>query len=447
VQLDPLTTRAWRHGIAFIVAFDAAQLAVRTAMRASLATDPLPVFPLFRSIALSRPSLAALAIAGIVAAILFARSRHAVVLGLVALAANRVLLESFAALDGIYDETTYHAGAALLGWLCGRGYARAIAVPRDDGEVERMAALGAVAMFGATYLDALASKLLDGGLGWADPDTVRLMVLSHRPVGVSTWNGAFRDLVGHHGGVAMAVSIGTMVVQGGALFFPWTRRTRAVWGGLFVAFHVGTFLVSGSIFFPQAVFLALLFAVPWARVLARTSDEIVVTEPAPSPVLRRRTMQVVAMAVVAIAALCLLPIRPRAHPIERSRSSSTTNASPTTSTTAPSPPTQAIITRLGPLSIGDEIAGGFRVHAIAVEHETATVTLMRGKDELLFDLTARADAKVGPFDLGGLHVTYRETSLPFESFRAVGEAFARRLATAAGDDLPAKFAGWLREAR
>ena len=37
----------------------------------------------------------------------------------------------------------------------------------------------------------------------------------------------------------MALSIGTLIIQLGAFLFPWTRRTRLVWGALFVVALVG----------------------------------------------------------------------------------------------------------------------------------------------------------------------------------------------------------------
>ncbi len=269
MRLDPLSLRIWRHGIAFAIAFDAVQLVIRTRMRAPLATSILPVPPLFRDIALSTPGLAAIASVAVLAALLFARGRRPVLFAVVALVANRLLLEAFAALDGVYDETSYHAASALLGWLFGRAYARAAGEPRGSPEIDNLSALGAAAMFGATYLNAGTSKLHDSGFSWADGDTIRLLVLAHRDVGVPSWLDAIRAFAGTSASFAMALSIGTLILQLGAFLFPWTRRTRLVWGALFVAFHTGIHLVAGSIFFLQAVFLAILFAAPWPALLGR----------------------------------------------------------------------------------------------------------------------------------------------------------------------------------
>ena len=98
-------------------------------MLAPLAASPLPGWPVARDIALSTPLLAALALVSVTASALFARGKRPLLTGLFALAANRLLLEAFGAVEGVFDEGTYHAGAALLGWLCGCLYARALGEP------------------------------------------------------------------------------------------------------------------------------------------------------------------------------------------------------------------------------------------------------------------------------------------------------------------------------
>lgn len=467
MRLDPLTPKIWRHGIAFVIAFDAVQLAVRTHLRAPLAASLLPVHHVFIDIALSTWRLGALAAVSAVASAFFARGRAQVLAGVVALGANRVLLEAFGAVDGIYDETSYHAGAALLGWLCGRMFARAlgegrgtISAPPGDAnggdangargtedrgrEADVLAALGAAAMFGATYLNAGTSKLREGGLSWADSDTIRLLILSHRPVGVATWFDPFRTFVADSPSFAMFLAVGTLIIQCGAFTFPWTARTRAVWGTLFLSFHVGIHLVSGSIFFLQTVFLTLLFAVPWSRLLVRArlfpAPPEVVEAPAP-PEQLRRVIAVAATVLVALAALAIAPVRPRAHPIEVQSQAAAGSAG------APALPRYAISpSRLGPLATGAEI-GGWTIRALLIEDDKLAVTLARSGQEIVFDVT-RNPIERGPFDVDGLHIFYRETSLPFTDFRPAGDGLARTLADAPRTgDLPSAFEGWLREAQ
>jgi hypothetical protein len=436
MRIDPLTPKIWRRGIAFLIAFDAVQLAVRTRLRAPLASALLPVPPVVRDLAGSTPLLAGLAIVTGAAMVFFARGRRPVLAGLLALAANRLLLEAFGAVDGVYDETSYHAGSALLGWICGCLYARALGEARESREVDAMAALGAAAMFGATYVNAGLSKLLEGGLSWADSDTIRLLVMSHRPAGGATWSDALRTFAGNSASFAIALSVGTLVIQCGAFLFPWTRRTRAVWGALFLAFHAGIYLVSG-IFFIQAVFLSVLFAFPWADLLVRLRILRAPPQAAetPLPPGHVRRMNIAAGAVLAVLALlALAPLRPRAHPIEVLR-----------------PPGMAwsrSVAAFGPLATGMEIAGGWKVSALVIEEDKAVITIVRAEQQLVVDVTHRGDAPRGHFDKGGLHILYRDTPLPFAVFRSAGEDIARRFAWAAGGrDLPAAFDDWLREAR
>lgn len=443
MRLDPLSLRIWRHGIAFAIAFDAVQLAIRTRMRAPLSTAILPVPPLFRDIALSTPGLAAIASVTVLAALLFARGRRPVLFAVVALIANRLLLEAFAALDGVYDETSYHAASALLGWLFGRAYARATGEPRDAPEIDQLSALGAAAMFGATYLNAGTSKLHDSGFSWADGDTIRLLVLAHRPAGVPSWLDAVRTFAGESASAAMALSIGTLIIQLGAFFFPWTRRTRLVWGALFVAFHTGIHLVAGSIFFLQAVFLAILFAAPWPALLGRArffGPALGEPEPPLAPGHRRRVLAASAAVVASLAVLLALPIRPRAHPIERLPQAVPASVSqvPRALPTAPA---------LGPLAVGAELADGWILREIVVEPDRVVLTAARADDRVLFDLTDLASAPTGRFDTGDLHISYRQTPLAAEAFSGAGESLARRLTeAAAGRPLSGALRDWMRAA-
>ena len=441
MRIDALTARIWRHGVAFAIAFDAVQLVIRTRMRAPLASANLPVPQAFQDLAGSLPGLVALAAVTCAAAFAFARGRAPIAAGVVALASNRLLLEAFGALDGIYDETSYFASSAMLGWLFGSLFARALGEARGSTEIERFAGLGAAAMFGATYINAGTAKMHDSGLAWADGDTIRLLVLAHRPAGVPSWLDAVRSFAGQSAVVASAASIGTLVLQLGAVVFPWTRRTRLVWGSLFVAFHVGIHLVAGSIFFVQAVFLATLFAVPWPAAMARLrrspSNADDPELPAP-PSIGRRLVLASGVVVATLALLVALPIRPRAHPVER-----------LAGTPAPAGPRREPIeaASLGPLSVGREIADGWILRRIVIDDDRAELVIGRAEGEVTLDVTARS-APRGRFDRGDLHLSYRETKIAFDAFSEAGESIARECEAAAGGrPLSEAFRGWIVAAR
>jgi hypothetical protein len=257
-------------------------------------------------------------------------------------------------------------------------------------------------------------------------------------VGGSAWSDGIRAFVAGSPVFAMALAAGTLIIQCGAFLFPWTARTRAIWGALFVSFHVGIHLVAGSIFFLQAVFLTVLFALPWPAVLARAGAPRPPPEPAEAPAPRdrlRRVNMAAAAVLVFLLALGAAPLRPRVHPIELARPPA--GAARETSTDS-----------LGPLAVGMELGGGWRVETLVVQRDGAVVTLARADQALVFDVTARAEAPRGHFDKGGLHVLYRETSLPFDALRPAGEALASLLAEAAGEREPAAaFVDWLEEAR
>lgn len=301
-------------------------------------------------------------------------------------------------------------------------------------------------MFGATYLNAGTSKLQDSGISWADSDTIRLLVLAHRPAGVTSWLDAVRGFAGQSAKAAMALSIGTLVIQCGAFLFPWTRRTRLVWGSLFIAFHTGIHLVAGSIFFLQAVFLAALFAVPWSTWLVR-ARVLSPASPAESPEVplsrseSRRALFTAAAFVAGLVVLVLLPVRPRRHPIER-LPGSVPVAAPAVPVAVPN------VDVLGPLRTGTDVADGWILRRITVEPERVVLTLARAEEEVVFDLTAAPSAPTGRFDTGSLHISYRQTPAPPDSFSGAGESVARQLTEAAhGQNLVTAFQSWVRAAR
>lgn len=501
MRVDPLTLRVWRYGVAAVIAFDAVQLVIRTRMRAPLAGSPLPGASVFRDLALSAPGLAAVALVAVLAALAFARGRRPILAGLVALAANRALLEAFGALDGIFDETTYHAGAAMLGWIAGLALWRLVrgraiestaaggggqseeaessasdiesTAARGGGQSEEiLAGLCAAALFGATYLDAGISKLQNSGLSWADGDTIRLLVVAHRPVGVTTWLDQVRDLAGRSASISAAASLGTLVIQCGAFLFPWTRRTRLVWGALFLAFHTGIHLVAGSIFFVQAALLAALFGAPWhalgrrlgplpepagagdlggadsAHALAgggqREEGSPVPTRGVPegeslSEGESRRLRWVVGAGIAVAVVVGSLPLRPRVHPVEAMHG-------PAPLLGSGEPEEAVIVERLGPLRTGMEIGDGWAVRTIGIEADRALLTVAKGTFEMVYVLDASPGAAKGPFEAGNLHVSYRPTSLDWSAYSEGGEALAGALEQAGGGDVAGALRGWVKDA-
>jgi hypothetical protein len=219
------------------------------------------------------PILAGLGAAGALASIAFALRRWTIASGALALAVLSLLTESYAALSRGPDRSYFGVGAAVLGWLCGLAFARAARGPlkpptdRAEGD-EFFAEIGALAAICATYANASISKLTKVGPGWADDLTLRGVVLSQHPVGDASWSGAFARLVIEHPAFSQALSIATLVVQGGALLMLFNPSLRVAWGALLLAFHLNVQLLTG-IGYIQSCALLVLFAPPWPAIMRR----------------------------------------------------------------------------------------------------------------------------------------------------------------------------------
>jgi hypothetical protein len=199
--------------------------------------------------------VAVVAIGSLVA---FARRASAVIPGWIALACVGLLVEAHAAcIEGPY-RMLFSGGAAMFGWLVGATYARD----------ERHAEIGAAAGLAATYVNAFASKMLAGGLGWTDADSLRAVVLTQHHVDGSWLSNAYASAIADHAWFAGTLVTLTLIAQASALAYPWHRAARAASGALLLAFHVSTAIMT-PLFFPQAMVLLLAFSFPWPTLVAR----------------------------------------------------------------------------------------------------------------------------------------------------------------------------------
>jgi hypothetical protein len=239
-------------------------------------------------------AIAIVATVAIVSLVAFARRAAAVIPGWIALACVGVLVEAHAAsIEGPF-RIFFSAAAAMFGWLVGVTYARARGLEATNAE--RYAELGAAAGLAATYVNAVASKTLAGGIGWTDADSLRAVVLTQHHVGGSFLSNAYADAVADHAWLAGTLVTLTLIAQASALAYPWHRVTRAVSGTLLLAFHANTAFLT-PLFFPQAMvlLLGLSFPWPWAPVTAKEPS-------APSEARTPRLVLVGALTVCALVA-------------------------------------------------------------------------------------------------------------------------------------------------
>jgi hypothetical protein len=258
-------TRARRIVLAAVVALDVTVLAVVAHGSAAEATGERPWLRLLASV----PSVGVIAAIGLVGAMFFARGRRPLAAGLLALAALTALESLAAAFSGSHQRVVFASGATLAGWLVGLAFARRA----GEGPDESLAETGGVAALAATYVDAGLSKLIDGGLHWADATSVQVAILVHHPVDDPSPLAHYARFLVQHPGAAQALSIATLAFELGAVALVLGPRIRKLWAVLLVSFHVNVALVTHDIFYVQTCVLLLAFSFLPARAMPPVSPE------------------------------------------------------------------------------------------------------------------------------------------------------------------------------
>jgi len=211
-----------------------------------------------------RPELVVpLGLLGLIALARFAARPGRAGAGLGVIAVIGVLCEARAANNGGPERFLFAAGTVLAGWIAGLVFVRAAEGDRDAEEIG--AETGAVAALAAIYVNAALQKLGAAGLGWADGDDLRMLVLAQRPLGASS---AIADLVIEHRWIALGLAAFTELAQLSALAYPFHPRARVVIGTMLLAFHTGVWMVT-PILFPQSMALLVAFSYPWGALLSR----------------------------------------------------------------------------------------------------------------------------------------------------------------------------------
>jgi hypothetical protein len=268
---DGMSRAPLRVGVALVGCVDAIGLAVQI-HRTAKSELSHPAAPRFLLALHEEPiTLAAIVAVAISCFVAFARRRCSVTTGLLALLALAVLSESHAALVGGPARSFYVIGAVTLGWVFGLAYARGVSsggLRRAAANEERLAEIGAVGMFAATYVGAAASKLILGGTDWANSNHLRAIVASQHPVGDSSLLGIYANAVVNHGGLSEAFGLATLVVQFGAFMLLISPTTRKVWTLAILGFHLNVLLLV-HILYAESVVIAVLFGFPWPMLVAR----------------------------------------------------------------------------------------------------------------------------------------------------------------------------------
>ncbi|MDQ3035164.1 MAG: hypothetical protein M3Y87_22350, partial [Myxococcota bacterium] len=350
------------------------------------------------------------------------------------LASIAVLCEARAANVGGPERFLFAGGTVLVGWIGGLAFVRAA---RGDREAEeRGAELGAIAALAAMYVNAGAQKLLTSGLGWADGDGLRLLILSQREVDGGTATAWLADLAISSRELPLALAVFTELAQLSAIAYPFHPRARAVVGTAILAFHAGVDLLT-PISFPQAMALLVIFSYPWRGWLERRG---IVAPDSSAWVLARRPMRgLVAIAAGALALAGIARIPPVRELITSLSHVDGASGRPPGDASPPARPPQrppafaAEATALG-LSEGERIGRCTLVEAIARDGELA-VRFACDDGVLVIDVV-ETGARPGdaPRRAAGRDLFYRraraeagETEVAPETRDAMLDAIASRL--------------------
>jgi len=191
-----------------------------------------------------------------------ARDRRPVASAVGVLVLAAVLSEWQTEIFGSPSRNAFFPGAALLGWTLGQVWALNVR-PKADLELrERLAEAGALGCLAAAYVGSATSKLLTTGLAWADGAQVRALVLQQQPLSDWAWLTAYRNAVIETPELAIAASIATLVIEGGALLLLFGPRLRAVWALLLIGLHVNITMLA-TMPYVGATLLLALFGLPW----------------------------------------------------------------------------------------------------------------------------------------------------------------------------------------
>lgn len=264
-----------------------------------------PSAPLFAAVYLAMG-------AGLVA---FARGRHALPGGLVALASMAPINQWGLEVTGSISNNFYFPASMMFGWCAGLMYARWLTRRGFDetvrGPDESLAEAGAVGVLAALYVGSGVSKLLANGLGWANPHGLRAVLLSQQGILDTNWIDAYRALIINNPAVSMSMSVAALVIELGAFALLINRPIRTIWSLLILGLHANILLLAG-IPYMEPILLVPLFGLPWPRLFRMRRTEPAL-EPGPSPATPPIPRRFVIGAVILALLSLLLVDQKRGH--------------------------------------------------------------------------------------------------------------------------------------
>lgn len=197
-----------------------------------------------------------------------ARDRQPVRAGAFALACFALASAWQTQVFGSPSRNAFFPGAALLGWVLGQLWIGERPSAANRGLRERMGEAGAIACIAAAYVGSCTSKLMVGGLAWADGDMLRALVIKQAPLAGWDWLVAIRDGIAGSPQLGQLLAIATLVIEGGAWVLLLGRGLRTAWALAIIGLHLSITLLCTMPYLEPIALLGLL-ALPWPRWLHR----------------------------------------------------------------------------------------------------------------------------------------------------------------------------------
>jgi hypothetical protein len=372
----------------------------------------------------------AVALLGVIGALAFAGRPGRMWAGALALLALVLLNTAHAQLFGSPWRHLFFSGLCLTGWLLGLAVSRYQGKPTD----ESYACMASLALLAAAYLNAGISKMVYGGIDWVFGLPIQATIVAQDGLVPDNPLGPYRAWVVATPWAAGAFSLATMGFELGAplmLIGRWTRAAVAL--GL-VSMHASIYALT-DILYAEPMVLLVAFGL--------------FTSPTRAPATEHRPADRVLTLCVGVLAICAaLAITHQARRYARSESAQPPAPGPppatasSTETPWPPSPTATPLREMGPLGVGQRVAEGWNVEALAMSDTSIVATVSGPSGRIAFELTCAPSPYRSPFDIGGLHIFY-QSDVAIEELRPVGWAVQKILRRAVADGNPCdRLAQW-----
>ena len=386
------------------------------------------------------PIRAAIIVIGIAGALAFARGAGRLVAGLIPFIALMVLSGVHARLFGSPWRHLFYSGLCLAGWLLGLAVTRWRGAPTD----ESYARMGSIALLASAYLCAGISKMAFGGPAWLSGYPIQAVIVAQDGLAGRGVLDVYRRLVVETPALASLLSVLTVGFELGAPLMILGRTPRAVVALGLVAIHANIYLLTPILYW-QAMLFLIVFGLSADVPSSEIAQRLAISTGSDT---RRFAAAAVLLGLAAVLAVDHQARRfaqvraqgapgpsvpaPAATPV--ANADTPMQSAPVARGDTPAPPPAVStppLSRIGPLAVGQNIAGNWQVGALELRGDGFAVRLTRPQGHASLELTCARSVHRSPFDVGAAHIFY-SNDVQFDDVKVAGRAVQELLRTAAG---------------